>query len=98
MRPDGPPLVNGEDGDPLRRPCAPLGIDTVYRTSLVPTLSVAHNMFLSAAHGRRRPDPLAEQPRDAAALKYIDDIGISTLRSVNAEVAMLPAPGDPIAR
>jgi simple sugar transport system ATP-binding protein len=69
-----------------------LGIDTVYQDlALVPSLSVAHNMFLKRELTRgvgpmRWLDNRAMRRR---AREYIDDIGISTLRSVNSEVAML---------
>ena len=48
-----------------------LGIDTVYQDlALVPSLSVAHNMFLKRELTQRhRPVPLAGQPRDAAAAR-----------------------------
>jgi simple sugar transport system ATP-binding protein len=93
-RPDrGRIFVNGEEAtirsvDHARS----LGIDTVYQDlALVPTLSVAHNMFLNreltvgvwpfrwlnSGEMRRR------------ARTYLEDIGIRTLRSVRAEVAML---------
>ena len=69
-----------------------LGIDTVYQDlALVPSLSVAHNMFLKRELTRgfgpvRWLDNRAMRKR---AREYIEDIGISTLRSVGAEVAML---------
>jgi len=93
-RPDrGRIFVNGEEAsirsvDHARS----LGIDTVFQDlALVPTLSVAHNMFLNreltvgiwpfrwlnTGEMRRR------------ARKYLEDIGIRTLRSVRSEVAML---------
>jgi simple sugar transport system ATP-binding protein len=90
---DGRIFINGEEAsirsvDHARS----LGIDTVYQDlALIPTLSVAHNMFLNRevtvgvwpfrwlnTGGMRRQ-----------ARKYLDDIGIRTLRSVRAEVAML---------
>jgi ABC-type sugar transport system ATPase subunit len=69
-----------------------LGIDTVYQDlALVPTLSVAHNMFLNreltVGIGPFRWLNNGEMRRRAR--KYIEDIGIRTLRSVQAEVAML---------
>jgi simple sugar transport system ATP-binding protein len=69
-----------------------LGIDTVYQDlALVPTLSVAHNMFLkrelTRGVGPFRMLNNGEMRRRAR--KYIEDIGIRTLRSVQAEVAML---------
>jgi len=69
-----------------------LGIDTVYQDlALVPSLSVAHNMFLkrelTTGFGPIRWLDNRQMRKRARA--YIDDIGISTLRSVNAEVAML---------
>ena len=71
MRPDtGSVFVDGEEVvirsvDHARS----LGIDTVYQDlALVPSLSVAHNMFLKREiTKRRRPDQVAEQPRDAKA-------------------------------
>jgi ABC-type sugar transport system ATPase subunit len=69
-----------------------LGIDTVYQDlALVPTLSVAHNMFLNreltAGLGPFRRLDNREMRRRAR--QYIEDIGIRTLRSVQSEVAML---------
>lgn len=69
-----------------------LGIDTVYQDlALVPTLSVAHNMFLNrevtAGLGPLRWLDNREMRRRAR--EYIEDIGIRTLRSVQSEVAML---------
>src|SRR5206468_5685205 len=65
-----------------------LGIDTVYQDlALVPTLSVAHNMFLKRelvrGWGPFRMLDNAEMRKRAR--KYIDDIGIGTLRSVASE-------------
>jgi simple sugar transport system ATP-binding protein len=93
-RPDsGRILVNGEEVtirsvDHARS----LGIDTVYQDlALVPTLSVAHNMFLkrelTVGIGPIRWLNNREMRKRARA--YISDIGIGTLRSVGAEVAML---------
>ena len=93
-RPDrGTIFVNGEEAtirsvDHARS----LGIDTVYQDlALVPSLSVAHNMFLN-----RELTPgvgpfrwLNNREMRRRARKYIEDIGIRTLRSVKAEVAML---------
>jgi ABC-type sugar transport system ATPase subunit len=69
-----------------------LGIDTVYQDlALVPTLSVAHNMFLNreltVGLGPVRWLNNGEMRRRAR--KYLEDIGIRTLRSVQSEVAML---------
>jgi simple sugar transport system ATP-binding protein len=69
-----------------------LGIDTVYQDlALVPSLSVAHNMFLKRELTKgigplRWLDNRAMRRR---ARQYIEDIGITTLRSVGTEVAML---------
>jgi simple sugar transport system ATP-binding protein len=93
-RPDsGRIFVNGEETsirsvDHARS----LGIDTVYQDlALVPTLSVAHNMFLkrelTRGIGPLRMLNNGEMRRRAR--KYIEEIGIRTLRSVQAEVAIL---------
>lgn len=93
-RPDrGRILVNGEEAsirsvDHARS----LGIDTVYQDlALVPTLSVAHNMFLNreltSGLGPFRWLNNGEMRRRAR--QSIEDIGIRTLRSVRSEVAML---------
>ena len=69
-----------------------LGIDTVYQDlALVPTLSVAHNMFLNRelTNGFRPFAWLDNREMRKRARAYLDDIGIRTLRSVQAEVAML---------
>ena len=69
-----------------------LGIDTVYQDlALVPSLSVAHNMFLKRelTHGIGPIRWLNNREMRKRARKYIEDIGIGTLRSVNSEVAML---------
>ena len=69
-----------------------LGIDTVYQDlALVPTLSVAHNMFLKreVTRGIGPLRMLNNGEMRRRARKYLDDIGIRTLRSVQAEVAML---------
>ncbi len=94
MRPDaGTIFVNGEEVvirsvDHARS----LGIDTVYQDlALVPSLSVAHNMFLKRelTHGIGPIRWLNNREMRKRARKYIEDIGIGTLRSVNSEVAML---------
>jgi simple sugar transport system ATP-binding protein len=93
-RPDsGEIFVNGEEAsirsvDHARS----LGIDTVYQDlALVPTLSVAHNMFLKRelTRGIGPFRTLSNGEMRRRARKYIEDIGIRTLRSVQAEVAML---------
>jgi simple sugar transport system ATP-binding protein len=94
LRPDrGTIFVNGEEVvirsvDHARL----LGIDTVYQDlALVPSLSVAHNMFLkrelTTGFGPIRW--LNNREMRKRAREYIEDIGIGTLRSVSAEVAML---------
>jgi simple sugar transport system ATP-binding protein len=94
MRPDaGTIFVNGEEVvirsvDHARS----LGIDTVYQDlALVPSLSVAHNMFLKRelTNGLGPFRWLDNREMRKRARKYIEDIGIGTLRSVNSEVAML---------
>jgi simple sugar transport system ATP-binding protein len=94
IRPDrGSVLVDGEEVvirsvDHARS----LGIDTVYQDlALVPSLSVAHNMFLKReiTTGLGPIKWLNNREMRKRARKYIDDIGIGTLRSVGAEVAML---------
>ena len=86
-------LVNGEEvGIRSVDHARSLGIDTVYQDlALVPTLSVAHNMFLKRelTHGVGPIRWLANGAMRKRARQYIDDIGIRTLRSVQAEVAML---------
>jgi simple sugar transport system ATP-binding protein len=93
-RPDsGRILVNGEEAamrsvDHARS----LGIDTVYQDlALVPTLSVAHNMFLNreVTKGFGPLRMLSNGVMRRRARAYLDDIGIRTLRSVHSEVAML---------
>ena len=93
-RPDrGRILVDGEERsirsvDHARS----LGIDTVYQDlALVPTLSVAHNMFLNRelTNGLGPFRWLSNGEMRRRARSYIEDIGIRTLRSVQAEVAML---------
>jgi ABC-type sugar transport system ATPase subunit len=69
-----------------------LGIDTVYQDlALVPGLSVYHNMFLKreVVHGFGPLNWLNNREMKKRAREYLDDIGISTLRSVDVEVAML---------
>jgi simple sugar transport system ATP-binding protein len=69
-----------------------LGIDTVYQDlALVPMLSVAHNMFLNRelTRGVGPLRMLHNGEMRRRARKYLDDIGIRTLRSVESEVAML---------
>jgi simple sugar transport system ATP-binding protein len=94
MRPDaGTIFVNGEEVvirsvDHARS----LGIDTVYQDlALVPSLSVAHNMFLKReiTTGLGPIRWLNNREMRKRARTYIEDIGIGTLRSVNSEVAML---------
>jgi simple sugar transport system ATP-binding protein len=94
LRPDGGQIyINGEQVtirsvDHARS----LGIDTVYQDlALVPSLSVAHNMFLKRelTSGFGPFKWLDNRGMRRKARQYIDDIGISTLRSVGAEVAML---------
>jgi simple sugar transport system ATP-binding protein len=93
-RPDhGRIYVNGEEAsirsvDHARS----LGIDTVYQDlALIPTLSVAHNMFLNreVTVGVWPFRWLNNGSMRRQARKYLDDIGIRTLRSVRSEVAML---------
>jgi ABC-type sugar transport system ATPase subunit len=94
QKPDrGTIYVNGEEVQ-LRSVdhARSLGIDTVYQDlALVPTLSVAHNMFLKrellGGWGPFRW--LNNRAMRRRSRQYIEDIGIGTLRSVNAEVAML---------
>jgi simple sugar transport system ATP-binding protein len=69
-----------------------LGIETVYQDlALVPGLSVYHNMFLKRelVRGFRPIRLLHNREMRKRARLYLDDIGISTLRSVDSEVAML---------
>jgi ABC-type sugar transport system ATPase subunit len=68
------------------------GIDTVYQDlALVPGLSVYHNMFLrrELVRGWGPVHWLNNREMRKRARAYLDDIGISTLRSVDSEVAML---------
>ena len=86
-------LVNGEEvGIRSVDHARSLGIDTVYQDlALVPTLSVTHNMFLKRelTRGVGPIRWLANGAMRKRARQYLDDIGIRTLRSVQAEVAML---------
>ena len=69
-----------------------LGIDTVYQDlALVPTLSVAHNMFLKreVVRGWGPFQMLNNGAMRRRSRQSIEEIGIGTLRSVNSEVAML---------
>jgi ABC-type sugar transport system ATPase subunit len=69
-----------------------LGIDTVYQDlALIPSLSVAHNMFLNRelVKGFGPFKWLNNKAMRRQARAHIDDIGIATLRSVDSEVAML---------
>jgi simple sugar transport system ATP-binding protein len=94
LKPDaGTIFVNGEEVS-LRSVdhARSLGIDTVYQDlALVPGLSVAHNMFLKreVVRGWGPFKMLDNREMQKRARKYIDDIGIGTLRSVKSEVALL---------
>jgi simple sugar transport system ATP-binding protein len=69
-----------------------LGIDTVYQDlALVPGLSVHHNMFLKRelVKGIGPFKWLDNRQMRKRAREYLDNIGIGTLRSVDAEVALL---------
>jgi simple sugar transport system ATP-binding protein len=94
IKPDGGTIfVNGEETT-LRSVdhARSLGIDTVYQDlALVPGLSVAHNMFLKreVVRGWGPFKMLNNHEMQKRARKYIDDIGIGTLRSVKSEVALL---------
>jgi simple sugar transport system ATP-binding protein len=93
-RPDtGQIFVNGEEAN-LRSVdhARSLGIDTVYQDlALVPTLSVTHNMFLNreVTTGLGPFRWLDNREMRRRARRYIEEIGIRTLRSVQSEVAML---------
>jgi simple sugar transport system ATP-binding protein len=94
QRPDsGKIFVNGDEvGLRSVDHARSLGIDTVYQDlALIPTLSVAHNMFLNreltSGVGPFRMLDNARMRRRAR--KSIEEIGIRTLRSVRSEVAML---------
>jgi simple sugar transport system ATP-binding protein len=86
-------LVNGDEvGIRSVDHARSLGIDTVYQDlALVPTMSVAHNMFLNRelTVGLGPFRWLAQGAMRRRAREYLDDIGIRTLRSVRVEVAML---------
>jgi simple sugar transport system ATP-binding protein len=94
QRPDhGRIFVNGKE-ESIRSVdhARSLGIDTVYQDlALVPSLSVAHNMFLKRelTNGIGPLRWLNNREMRKRARTYIEDIGIGTLRSVNSEVAML---------
>jgi simple sugar transport system ATP-binding protein len=94
QRPDrGQIFVNGEETS-IRsvRHARSLGIDTVYQDlALIPSLSVAHNMFLNReiTVGLGPFRWLNNREMRKRAREYIEGIGIRTLRSVQAEVAML---------
>jgi simple sugar transport system ATP-binding protein len=93
-RPDtGRVFVNGDEvGIRSVDHARSLGIDTVYQDlALVPTLSVAHNMFLNRelTRGVWPFRWLANGQMRRRARQYLEDIGIRTLRSVQSEVAML---------
>ena len=102
MRPDGGSVfVDGEEVvirsvDHARS----LGIDTVYQDlALVPSLSVAHNMFLKReiTSGLGPIRWLNNREMRKQARKYIEDIGIGTLRSVGRrgrDALGRPAAGD----
>lgn len=94
QRPDqGRIFVNGDEVQ-LRSVthARELGIDTVYQDlALVPTLSVALNMFLKreVVKGWGPFHMLDKRAMRRRARQYIEAIGIGTLRSVNSEVAQL---------
>jgi len=94
IKPDaGQIFVNGDEVN-LRSVdhARSLGIDTVYQDlALVPGLSVAHNMFLKreVTKGFGPFRMLNNHAMRKRARQYIEGIGIGTLRSVDAEVAML---------
>jgi simple sugar transport system ATP-binding protein len=94
QRPDhGRIFVNGKE-ESIRSVdhARSLGIDTVYQDlALVPSLSVTHNMFLNreVTIGIGPFKWLHNREMRRRAREYIEAIGIRTLRSVDAEVAML---------
>jgi simple sugar transport system ATP-binding protein len=94
IKPDGGRIsVNGEEVS-LRSVdhARSFGIDTVYQDlALVPTLSVAHNMFLKRelVSGWGPLSVLNNRLMRRRARESIQSIGIGTLRSVSSEVAML---------
>ena len=94
QRPDhGRIFVNGKE-ESIRSVdhARSLGIDTVYQDlALVPSLSVTHNMFLNreVTIGIGPLRWLHNREMRRRAREYIEAIGIRTLRSVDAEVAML---------
>ncbi len=93
-RPDGGRLFVDGEAVTLRSVdhARSLGIDTVYQDlALVPTLSVAHNMFLNreVTKGVGPLRMLSNGEMRRRARTYLEDIGIRTLRSVQSEVAML---------
>ena len=64
------------------------GIDVVYQDlALIPQLTVYHNMFLNREPVRW--PLLKNRVMRKLAREHLDDMGIKTLRSVNAEVASL---------
>jgi simple sugar transport system ATP-binding protein len=94
IRPDGGRIFVNDQEVSIRTvdQARALGIDTVYQDlALVPSLSVAHNMFLKReiTNGLGPVKWLDNREMRKRARQYIEDIGISTLRSVGAEVAML---------
>ena len=94
LRPDGGSIfVHGEEVH-LRSVdhARSLGIDTVYQDlALVPGLSVYHNMFLKRelVRGFGPLHWLDNREMRKRSRRYLDDIGIGTLRSVESEVALL---------
>ena len=93
-RPDGGRIYVGGEEVSIRSVdhARSLGIDTVYQDlALVPTLSVAHNMFLKreVTRGRGPFKMLDNGEMRTRSREYIEGIGIGTLRSVGQEVAML---------
>src|SRR5262249_11362348 len=94
LKPDGGSIfVRGEEVQ-LRSVthARSLGIDTVYQDlALVPGLSVYHNMFLKRelVHGRGPFNWLDNRRMKRLSRASLDHLGISTLRSVDPEVALL---------